>query len=185
MKKLLSDRRFAAGILALVVLVFTPLGAGMSLKRAVRKVEEQFFTGVDGRGAVADFLEDANNAALGLITVGAKYDAAAEETGELRVDRSFLLDAMEGRDVSAYAGANALMGKSFAALKEKLLSLELSEQDAADVDYYVSQFEGAQGAVSHAGYNEAAAEFIADTYERFPASLIASALGVEPPQILS
>lgn len=184
MKRLLSDRRFAAAVLLLVVLVFTPLGARVSLKRAVQKVEEQFFTGVDGRGAIADYLSDSANAALGLVTVGAKYDAAGE-TGALRADRSSLLDAMEGRDVSAYAGANALVVRSFAALKEKLLSLELSERDAADVDYYASQFEGAQGAVAHAGYNEAAAEFVADTYERFPASLIASALGVDPPRSFS
>ncbi len=185
MKKLLSDRRVAAAVLLLVVLVFTPLGAGRSLKHAVQKVEEQFFTGVDGRGAIADYLSDSANAALGLVTVGAKYGDAAEETGELRADRSFLLDAMEGRDVSAYAEANALVVRSFAALKEKLLSLELSERDAADVDYYVSQFEGAQGAVAHAGYNEAVEEFVADTYERFPASLIASALGIDPPRSFS
>ncbi len=182
MKKLLTDRRFAAAVLAVVVLVFTPLGAGMSLKRAVGRVEEQFFTGVDGRGAVSDLLSDSVDAALGLISVGANYEAAAEETGELRVDRGLLMDALKGGDISEIQGANALTVRSFNALRDTLLSLPLTEDDAMSVDYYARSFEGAQGAVSHAGYDEAVAEFIAGTYERFPAKLIGSALGVEPPQ---
>lgn len=179
---ILTDRRFAAGVLALVVLVFTPLGARMSLNRAVRDVEEQFFTGIDGRGSISDFLSDSVDAALGLISVGANYEAAGDETGELRVDRGLLQDALEGGDISEIANANALVVKSFNALKDTLLSLPLSDDDAMSVDYYVSSFEGAQGAISHSTYNEAVAEFIADTYGRFPARVIGSALGIDPPQ---
>ena len=179
---LLKNRRFAAIVLAAVVILGVPLGSARSLRHAAKQVEAQFFTGVEGRGAIADYLEDASAAALGLVTVGARYDAAQEETGELRFDRSCLLDAMEGKRVAGYAAANALVVKSFGALKDKLWSLELSEQDAADVEYYANQFEGAQGAVNHAGYNEAVEEFTQKTYDRFPASLFAGLLGVEPPE---
>ena len=179
---LLKNRRFAAIVLAAVVILGVPLGSARSLRHASKQVEAQFFTGVKGRGAIADFLEDASAAALGLVTVGAKYDAAQEETGKLRMDRSWLLDAQEEEDIALYAAANALVVKSFGALKDKLWSLELSEQDAADVEYYASQFEGAQGAVNHAGYNEAVEEFTEKTYDRFPASLFAGLLGVEPPE---
>lgn len=178
MKKLLSDRRFAAVVLAAVLLVFTPIGARRSLKGAVDRVEARFFTGVDGRGAIADYLEDAQRAALGLIAVGSGYDAA----GELRADREALLDALEGRDISEIARANALVVSSFAALREKLLTLPLSESDAEDLEYYSGQFEGAEGAVSHSGYSEAAAEFTAGTYARFPAKIIGGLLGVDPPE---
>ncbi len=184
-RNILLDRRVAAGVLALVVLVFTPLGARMSLKRAVRDVEEQFFTGIGGRGSVSDFLSDSVDAALGLISVGAGYEAAGDETGELRVDRGLLLDALEDGDISEIATANALVVRSFNALKDALLSLPLTDDDAMSVDYYVSSFEGAQGAVSHSTYNEAVAEFIADTYRRFPAKLIGSVLGVDPPRSFS
>lgn len=179
---LLKNRRFAAGILAAAVILGVPLGSARSLRHAVNRVEKQFFTGVEGRGAIADYLKDAVDAALGLVTVGAKYDAAAEETGALRMDRNWLLDAMEGKNVAEYAAANALVVKSFGALKDKLWSLELSEQDAADVEYYANQFEGAQGAVNHAGYNEAVEDFTEKTYDRFPASLFAGLMGVEPPE---
>ena len=74
-----------------------------ALGRAVRHVEDGFFTGVEGRGAVADYLEDAENAALGLITVGANYEAAGDATGELRVDRGLLLDALKDGDISEIA----------------------------------------------------------------------------------
>lgn len=179
---ILLDRRFAAGVLAFVILLFTPLGARMSLKRAVRDVEEQFFTGIDGRGSISDFLSDSVDAALGLISVGVNYEAAGDLTGELRVDRGILMDALEGEDISEIGTANARMVSSFNALRDTLLSLPLTDDDAMSADYYVSQFEGSQGAVSHSAYNEAVAAFIADTYERFPANIIGSALGVEPPQ---
>ena len=182
MKKLLTDRRFAAAVLAVVVLVFTPLGAGMSLRRAVRNVEEQFFTGVDGRGAIADYLSDSANAALGLVTVGAGYDAAAEETGALRAARSALLDVMDGRDVSAYAEVNFRLVQSFRALRDVLLAVPLTEEDARSLELYVSAFEGAQGAVNRAGYNEAVEDFTENTLGRFPAGLISGLLGVDPPK---
>lgn len=182
---ILSDRRFAAGVLAFVVLVFTPVGARMSLSRAVRDVEEQFFEGIGGRGSIADYLEDCVDNAVGLISVGADYAAAEAETGELRVDRGLLIDALEGGDISEISNANALMAASFNALRDKLATLPLSDDDAMSVDYYVSQFENAQGAVSHSGYNEAAAEFIAETYDRFPAKLVGSALGVDPPELFN
>lgn len=179
---LLSDRRFAAGILALSVLVFTPIGARLSLGRAVDRTEEQFFTGVDGRGAIADFLDDVENAATGLLSVASGYEAAEEEAGALRVDRTFLNDAMEGEDISEYFSANELVTASFNALRDTLRSLPLSEQDAEDLRYYSDLFDNAQGAILHAGYNEAAEAFIEDTYDRFPAKLLASLLGVEPPE---
>ena len=112
-------------------------------------------------------------------------EAAGDETGELRVDRGLLLDALEDGDISEIATANALVVRSFNALKDALLSLPLTDDDAMSVDYYVSSFEGAQGAVSHSTYNEAVAEFIADTYRRFPAKLIGSVLGVDPPRSFS
>ena len=178
----MKDRWFAAGVLAFALIVFIPIGARLSLGRAADRVEERFFTGVDNRGAVADYLEDSENAATGLITVGARYDAAQAETGELRVDKSLLLDAMEGKDISEYASANALMVKSFGALKDKLRSLELSEQDAAEVEYYSNQFDNSQGAIAHSGYDEAVEEFTEGTYNKFPAKLLGSLLGVEPPE---
>ena len=181
-RRILWDRRFAAGVLIFVLLVFLPLGARLSLRRAVRHVEDGFFTGVEGRGAVADYLEDAENAALGLITVGANYEAAGDATGELRVDRGLLLDALKDGDISEIANANALVVKSFNVLREALQALPLSEEDAMDLDYYATQFDGAQGAIPHSGYDQAVREFDDGVYSRFPASLIGSALGVEPPR---
>ncbi len=182
MRKLLSDRRVAAAVLALVVLIFTPLGAKMSLQRAAEKVEEQFFTGVDGRGAIADYLSDSANAALGLVTVGAGYDDAAGETGDLRAARSALLDVMDGRDVSQYAEANLRLVQSFRALRDVLLAVPLTEEDTRSLELYVSTFEGAQGAVNRAGYNEAVEDFTENTLGEFPAGLLGGLLGVDPPE---
>lgn len=180
---LFADRRFAAGVMALIILIFTPIGARMSLDRAVDNVEEQFFTGAGGRGAVADFLGDAEDAAMGLVTVGAGYGEAQAETAGLRADRELFLDALDSGDIPQIAAANAALTGSFNALRDKLLALGVTGRDAEDLEYYGQQFDGAQGAVHHAGYNEAAAEFIADTYDRFPANVIGSVLGVDPPEL--
>lgn len=180
-----QNRRLAAAVLAAVVLVFTPLGAWRSLKGAVGRVEDQFYTGVNGRGAVADYIADAENAALGLITTGANYEAAERETQALRDARAALADVLEENTprLSEVRGANESMSGAFAGLKEALLSLELSEQDAANIEYYSAQFEGAEGAVSHAGYNEAAEEFTEKVYNSFPTKLIGGLFNVEPPEI--
>lgn len=181
-RAILADRRFAAGVLASIILVFTPLGARMSLQRAVDRVEEQFYTGVEPYGAVAGYLEDASEAALGLISLGTQYDAVSGQVGGLRADRTLLLDALESGDISELSHANGLVVQSFDSLKNALLSLELSEQDAGNMDDYVSRFEGAEGAIGHSGYDRAVEDFTENTYDRFPASLIGSALGVEPPE---
>ena len=184
MKRLVTDWRAGVAVLTLVVLIFTPYGARASLKRAVQKVEEQFFTGVDGRGAVADYLSDCADAALGLVTVGDKYEAAEEETYELREDRHIMLESLEDKDVFLIVNAIDLLDYSFQMLRDALLALPLTEEDVRSLKLYVKNFDGAMGAIAHAGYDEAAKAFIADVYERFPASFIASALGVEPPQII-
>lgn len=181
-RAVLADRRFAAGVLVFVILVFTPIGGRLSLGRSVDRVENKFFTGVDGRGAVAEYIGDAENAATGLISLGDKYEAAGEATGELRFDKSVLNDVMEGRDISEYSSANAMVVSSFGALRDALMSLQLSEQDAADLEMYSNQFANAQGAIPHSGYNEAAEEFTRGTYNRFPAKLIGSLMGVDPPR---
>lgn len=179
----LRDRRVAAGFLAAVVVVMTPLGARLSLQRAVDNMEKLVYTGVAPSGAIADYLEDASAAALGLLTVGAKYDSAQAEAGELRAGREQLLDAMEERDITGMANANALMVRAFTALKDKLWQLELSEPDVSDAEYYAGQFEGAEGAVGHANYNETVEDFMRTTYTRFPAKLIGAVFGVEAPEV--
>lgn len=179
-----QNRRLAAGILAAAVVIFTPIGAWRSLSRAVDKVEAQFYTGVDGRGAVADYIDDSLDACLGLISVGENYDGASEATQALRTARETVMRIMESPDpdLSDIHISNDALAGSFANLKGILMNLELSEQDASDLDYYATQFEGAQGAVNHSGYNEAAEAFTKNVYNSFPTRLIGSLSGVDAPQ---
>ncbi len=175
---------FAAGVLAAVVITATPFGAWRSLRRAVRDVERQFFIGVAPYGAAADFLADSEDAALGLITVGANYDALSEKLDALRSSRETFIRVLDSKGVSIaeIEDANADLARSFIGLREALLTMPLSEQEAADAEYYARLFESSQGAVSRCGYNEAVEEFNEDVYSRFPASLVGSLFGVDPPE---
>lgn len=180
---LLKNRRFAAGVLAAVIVIGVPLGSARSLKSAAGRVEEQFYTGVNGRGAIADYIDDALKASLGLLSVGANYDAASDAAQTLRDAREDALALMETSrpEITELKSANDELKTAFDGLKGALLNMQLSEQDAANLNSYVSQFEGAEGAVSHSGYNEAADEFAASVMGAFPAKLIGGIFGIDPP----
>lgn len=176
---------FALAVLVAVVLIATPFGAWRSLRGAVRDVERQFYTGVAPYGAVADYLADSENAALGLITLGAKYDALSAQTQALRESRETFMTVLgdKSSSISDIEAANGLLRESFDGLRDALTTaVPLSEQEGEDLDYYSRQFDSSQGAVARSGYNEAVEKFNEGVYSRFPAKVIASVFGVDPPE---
>ncbi len=177
---ILKSRRTAAGVLAAVIILLTPLGSALSLGRAVDKVEARFSEGVGTSGSIESYLEDALRGALGLITIGGNYGDLSRETGELRAAREAMM-SFEG-SISETGVMNRELQRAFGALKSGLMSQNLTSDDSSNLDYYANIFEGAEGAISHSGYNEAVEEFTRDVYDRFPASLTGRLLGVDPPE---
>lgn len=178
--KFLNSRRVAVCVLAAVIVIFTALGGALSLRRACRNVEELFYDGVGNAGSIDSYLDDALRGALGLVTTAEDYPSLAGDTAELRAAREAMLGSRDG-DIVNIAVDNRVLVKAFSALKAGLLAEQLPEQAAEDVEYYSGLFEGAEGAIAHSGYNEAVEEFIEGPYSRFPASLLGSLFGIDPP----
>lgn len=172
MKKLLTDRRFAAGVLAAVILVFTPIGAKMSLARAVDKVESSL--------AIDDYMFDSMNAARNLVTLGSSLGIGAE-TDELRTALRGA-EKWDSLSVSEKAAANRALAGAFDKLCSAISALEPDGRDAESLEIYLRDFDGPQAAIGRSGYNDAVDKFIDGTYGKFPTKLLGSLFGVEPPE---
>lgn len=172
-RKLFTDRRFAAGLLALVILVFTPLGAKMSLQRAVDKVESGL--GLD------EYMADSINAARNLITLGSSLGLEAE-TGALRDAMRTCQSLDEDDTVAQKAEANRALAAAFESLRSAIAGLELAERDAESLEIYVNSFAGPQAAMGRSGYNDSVREFTDNVYNKFPTRQLGSLLDVEPPE---
>lgn len=173
MKKLTTDWRVAAGVLAAVILIFTPLGAKLSLQRAVDRVE--------GGLAIDEYMTDSMNAARNLITLGSSLGLDVE-TDTLRDYLQVCLDLGSDASVSERAAANRDLASGFEDLRSAIAGQELSERDAESLEIYTTSFEGPQAAIGREGYNGDVDKFISGTYNKFPTSLIGSLLGVDPPE---
>ena len=173
MNRLLTDRRLAAGVLAVAVLVFTPLGAKLSLQRAVNRVE----AGLD----IEDYLTDSESAARNLITLGSSLGLDVE-TDTLRDCLRASEDIHDNGSVSERAAAYRELSAAFEDLRSAISGLELAERDAESLDIYSRAFSGPQAAIYRGPYNDDVAKFIDGTYNSFPTKLIGSLLGVEPPE---
>lgn len=188
---ILKSRKTAGLVLALVILIATPLGSKRSLNSAARDIENMFYNGVYieaenyTSGAIADYLQDASKAALGLVTVGANYDSLTEETASLRMAREVLVDLLDFGAISHKYEANQQVIKAWDTLYSALQNTELSDYDKESVEEYASLFEGAQGAIQMNRYNDAVDNFEADVLYRFPAVIIAGFLGVDAPERFS
>lgn len=173
MKKLLNDRRLAAGVLAVAVLVFTPLGAKLSLQRAVNKVQRGL--------AVEEYISDSVNAARNLVTLGSSLGLDVE-TDTLRDYMTACEKLGDNASPKALAQANRDLASAFEDLRSAIAGQELSERDAESLELYTNAFTGPQAAIGRESYNEDVDKFMTGTYDKFPASLIGSLLGVEPPE---
>ena len=185
MKKILDSRKTAFIVLIAVILIFTPIGVVRSLNSVADSVEDMFTDGVelseDGSiatsgttytsASIQSLLDSEAKNALGLITVGAAYDAADDETAELRAAREDLIGTS---DISELGVAHTRLCSAADALYEKLSELELSSTDRVNADDYYENITQIAGSISINKYNDVVTEFYEVTLSRFPANLFAS-----------
>ncbi|MGM9522137.1 MAG: hypothetical protein ACI3VB_06625 [Oscillospiraceae bacterium] len=194
--EILKSRKTAALILAAVIIVFTPLGARLSLQRAADKVENMFYDGVYieeekyTSGAIADYLEDVIKNTRGLVTVGTDVNALSDETEALRSALNALIDAETiGEKYSANAAVIDSAEKFYNAAKSALNPNSVSYSELADtiekslsnLEEYYSNLVAVEGSIELNRYNDAVAEFEADVLGRFPAGAIANIFSIDLP----
>lgn len=193
---ILKSRRTAALILVAVIIVFTPLGAYLSLQRAADKVENMFYDGVYiedeeyTSGAIADYLEDVIKNVRGLVTVGTDVDALSDETEALRSALNALIDAETiVEKYTAYAEvkdtAEAFYSAAVSALDPTQVSsselIDTIENSLSNLEEYYSNLVDVEGAIELNRYNDAVAEFETDVLGRFPAGMIANIFSIDLP----
>lgn len=183
--ELFKNRKVAAGILALVIILFTILGINRSLWSLSSSIEDLFYDGIynsDDRynaPSISSQLDKRINAAMGLITVGNHYEALASQTEALRSARIELLDA---KTLPAKYAANEKMENTYPELLHALASYSgLSSEDKAAVESYASTLSGAQAVIENSSYNEKVQEYYNETIRAFPLNILNPLVFVDGP----
>lgn len=183
--ELFKNRKVAAGILALVIILFTILGINRSLWSLSSSIEDLFYDGIynsDDRynaPSISSQLDKRINAAMGLITVGNHYEALASQTEALRSARIELLDA---KTLPAKYAANEKMENTYPELLHALASYSgLSSEDKTAVESYASTLSGAQAVIENSSYNEKVQKYYNETIRAFPLNILNPLVFVDGP----
>ena len=93
--KLLKNTRFAAGVLAVVLLTSLYVGTNRSLTKLSRDVEKTFYDSgkADATDTIDAQLGACADAVMGVITVASRYSELESATEQLRVARMQLISA--------------------------------------------------------------------------------------------
>ena len=174
----LKTRTAAFIVLAVVILVMTPLGAVRSLEREAAQVERGFFDGVEieeggskyTSQSIDALLGEKAKAALGLIAAGANYPALAAETANLRSAREELLAA---DTISEKYSASEAVDAAADALYSGRTAVGISETDLSNIEAYYETLTKIQGSIGINAYNVKVTEYYSVTAARFPADIIA------------
>ena len=152
-------------IAALAVIASTLFGIYNSANQVTRQIEAMFYDGVylADRGftepGINSHLENSADAVLGIVTVTEYFPELAQKTESLRSARRALLDAGS----IAQKGSAALeMRAGFLELMAAADDVGLTAHDWETLAHHSRTFTGAFTAISGSGYNEAAAERLAE-----------------------
>lgn len=171
--------RFLATVLLLaVVFGVTPVVAQGQLEGKVSAIEEMLD---DDRG-VFDRLEERNDAAGNLVSIALDYPSLVTETENLRFLYGEMDDSLDDEKPEELYSLNEELEPAFQALYQKLLEVDLSDEDRRAIESYQNTFNGAQRMLEAAAkdYNIRAREFNQATFRRFPANMLASTFDIEP-----
>lgn len=180
-----KNRKIAAAITALIIPLSLIFGINRSLRRVAGGIDAMFYDGIyvaaDNYTApsIDALLDNQIDAAMGLITVAAGQDAFSQETEMFRQARQALLRA---QTIPQKYLANQSLISALNALYPALLDAEgLTEEQAADADYYASAITNAQNVINANLYNEKVAEYYDRTLTTFPVGILRFLIFVDGP----
>ena len=166
-----------AVIACATILVFntrSKLGAEIS------RVEDGFYTSVEGQRSIYSRLQEKLQAANGTWTVLVNHDRDAAD--ELQDEREYLIWAMDDASISSMSYANEALDAAVMKAAQELDSAELEDGEPELLDEYLSNYNGASKMISENSYNTDVLNFIRSTYNVFPTREIAEMSGVYPPE---
>ncbi|MEG1632789.1 MAG: hypothetical protein RR314_01930 [Oscillospiraceae bacterium] len=180
--KFFQNRAVAVLIAIAVVCGSALVNTQVKLGEASRRVEDSFFVSGDSapRSPYAR-LDERLNASNGLWSILVKYDADAAAL--LSDVRGTLLSAYESRDISDMYDANKELQTAFQTAEAALAAYTLNDTEQSALSDYQTSFSGAQKMIDRSEYNSTVLDFMRGTYDKFPASLLASVTGVDAPEL--
>ena len=172
-----KNRLLATVLLLAVVFGLTPVVAQKQLESKVSEIEDTIY---DWKG-IWNRLNERNDAAGNLVSIALDYPELVSETETIRFAHKEMSDAIVD-DLEDMYEANEELEPAFQALYQKLLNIELSDEDRRAIESYQNTFNGAQRALESAAndYNDRARAFNQSTFHRFPADMFASTFDIEP-----
>lgn len=179
--KLLKNRAVAVLLAVVVVAGSTFTNALIRMTEECQRIEDGFYTSETGAKSIYAYLGSRLDAANGLWTILINHDA--EAAASLNQARSGLLDAYDDRDISDMYDANSDLENAFDEAVSALSGYTLSTLESDALNDYTITFDGAQRMIDQNAYNSGVLEFMRSTYNKFPAVLLASLLGIDAPEM--
>ena len=176
-----KDSRFAALVMAVLIVFGSFFGAGRSLSKLKTQTDMAFYSGVDGDGfCLQRDLDERVISATNMITVARRY---------LQEDDAALSGMVNARDVLANAkgvrekyDANVMLSSKSAELVSQLEKQDVTAQDAVYIRSIPVDMQSRNDAMSRDGYNELAAKYN-ETLQGFPAKYFAATLKIEKAEL--
>ncbi len=174
---------------AAVILAFIFCAAILSFNTRIKlgeeidAVEDSFYTDVNGQRSIYSRLQEKLAASNGVWTVLVKYDQDAAD--DLFYERDYLQWACDEADIASMKYANDDLNEELARALRTLETYELTDDELALVDEYVTAYNGAQKMIEENSYNSEVLEFMRSTYNKFPTKELAEFAEVYPPETFS
>lgn len=179
--KILQNRKFAAAVFIIIVVVFTLIGSHRSLSKACDQVETAFFDKNINIGQARhtcpaeqlDFAVDYANRILSIVS----DDVSDQVYSSILESRKALLEALEDKDISSAYEAQNELALAVSALDGLIVTNNYDEYDTVRNDLF-----SALELASECGYNEYVDQFQQSTIDRFPTNVLTALAGVDMPE---
>ena len=173
----LKNRRMAAGMMVLMILLSILLGAWRSGSRLYGEVETLFYNGEAGNGiGVASDLRQRAESAVNMIIV-AKRNLDQNDPCILELEAA-VTEVHKAKTLQERHEADVEMAGSMTALYEALGEAALSEKDAGYRSSLYADFSSAAMTMSHDPYNAQAVEYNR-ALSTFPGGLLMKLCGFD------
>lgn len=184
-------KRSGAVLVFFVVVILASLfAANRSLSGRVREVTDLFSDGVYDSNvgyrlpSIKRQLEVRKDASQNLISAGAPYSEAAQETNALRSARNVLVNGLSNSvGAEKLHDANKELVTAFDALYGKLKTLSLKDSERSLADESQGRMENTAAIIQKSGYNEAVRQFSRDILSVFPTNYVMKFAFVNPPEL--
>ena len=162
---LLKKPVVAVCLLAAVVCTTTYTKGTSQISEKASDVKSEFFYSCSsGTKTIFERLEARSDAANGTVTIANNYPNVSAETQALKFAQTEMANTIEQYKwipISEYYDRNEELDVAYQALTQALSQESVSEDDRSKLDYYTTNFNGAQKMIEKSTYNQEVSEFFA------------------------